>query len=71
MRLTRKARDRANNELAGSRRLTTLTWKRHRCPECNGTQLTKYRSVADQGDGTALAWVRCATCGERFRVVYE
>jgi hypothetical protein len=51
-------------------RLTTITIERLRCPTCRGVKLRKYRSVADQGDGSALCWVRCS-CGNRFRVVSE
>ena len=52
------------------RRLTTITVERPRCPACGGVRLRKYRSVADQGDGSALWWVRCS-CGRRFRVLLE
>jgi hypothetical protein len=46
---------------------------RPRCPECNGVRLKKYRSIADQGDGSALAWMECQNkgCQEHFRVVWE
>jgi len=40
------------------RRLTTVTVKRPRCPACGGVKLRKYRSLADQGDGSAL---RCGS----------
>jgi len=53
-----------------SRRLATITVERPRCPACGGVKLRKYRSVADQGDGSALWWVRCS-CGRRFRVLLE
>jgi len=33
--------------------------------------LEKYRSLTNQGDGSALAWVRCKDCGHRFRVLLE
>ncbi len=36
------------------RRLTTVTAERPRCPACSGARLRKYRSIADQGDGSAL-----------------
>ena len=63
-------RDDASDKYASRRILETLTLPRPRCPQCNGTKLTKYRSVSDQGDGTSLAYVRCA-CGHRFRVLLE
>ena len=55
------------------RRLTTVTVERPRCPRCHGARLRKYRSIRDQGDGSALWWVRCEdeSCGQRFRVVLE
>jgi uncharacterized protein with PIN domain len=55
------------------RRLATVTVERPRCPRCNGVLLRKYRSVRDQGDGSALWWVRCENeaCGYRFRVLLE
>jgi hypothetical protein len=52
------------------RRLTTITVERPRCPTCHGVRLRKYRSITDQGDGSALWWVECA-CGQRFRVLLE
>ena len=52
------------------RRLPTITVERPRCPECNSAKFRKNRTLADQGDGTALWWVRCE-CGFRFRVVLE
>ncbi len=52
------------------RRLETVFVERPRCPQCGGIRLRKYRSIRDQGDGSALWWVRC-TCGHRFRVVLE
>jgi hypothetical protein len=54
-------------------RLETILVKRPRCPRCDGIALRKYRSVTDQGDGSALAWVRCANpeCMHRFRIVLE
>jgi hypothetical protein len=33
--------------------------------------LRKYRSIADQGDGSSLSWVHCQDCGLRFRVLLE
>ena len=51
-------------------RLPTITVERPRCPACGGVRLRKYRSVTDQGDGSALWCVRC-TCGRRFRVLLE
>ena len=55
------------------RRLVTIVVERPRCPRCNGVRLHKYRSIRDQGDGSALSWVRCGAndCGYRFRVVFE
>lgn len=55
------------------RRLPTLTLTRPRCPRCKGIDLKKYRSVRDQGDGTALAWIECLRrgCGHRFRLLME
>jgi hypothetical protein len=52
------------------RRLATITVERPRCPACGGVRLHKYRSIRDQGDGSALWWVRCS-CGHRFRVLLE
>ncbi len=37
------------------RRLSTVTVERPRCPECGGVRLRKYRTLADQGDGSAPA----------------
>ncbi len=58
---------------ATRRRLPTVTVERPRCPACGGVRLLKYRSLRDQGDGSALWWVRCgnARCGRRFRVLLE
>ncbi len=50
--------------------LMTVTVERPRCPTCRSVNLRKYRSVKDQGDGSALSWVQCV-CGQRFRVVLE
>ncbi len=54
-------------------RLTTITVERPRCPACGGIRLQKYRTIFDQGDGSALWWVRCRqlNCGHRFRVLLE
>ena len=52
-------------------RLKTLTLPRPRCPRCKSVVLKKYRSIRDQGDGSALSWVRCTNCGERFKVLLE
>lgn len=52
------------------RRLTTITVERPRCPACDGVRLRKYRTLSDQGDGSALWWVQCE-CGTRFRVLLE
>ena len=53
--------------------LETVTVERPRCPKCGGFRLRKYRSVRDQGDGSALWWVACEeiACGHRFRVLLE
>ena len=55
------------------RRLETIVVTRPRCPACGGHRLVKYRSLADQGDGSALWWVRCGDprCRHRFRVLLE
>jgi len=57
----------------GPRRLATVTVERPRCPRCGGVKLHKYRTLADQGDGSALWWVQCVepNCGHRFRVLLE
>ncbi|MCC7291478.1 MAG: hypothetical protein IT449_05385 [Phycisphaerales bacterium] len=54
-------------------RLATVVVQRPRCPACDGVRLMKYRSIADQGDGSALAWVRCMAdgCGCRFKLLME
>ena len=56
-----------------NRRLVTIVVERPRCPRCNGIDLHKYRSIRDQGDGSALSWVRCGAdeCGYRFRILLE
>ncbi len=53
--------------------LSTVAYKRPRCPVCGHAALQRYRSLADQGDGTALAWVLCLNeaCGHRFRLLLE
>lgn len=54
-------------------RLDTVVAHRPRCPRCNGVGLRKHRSLVDQGDGTAVSWVRCVdeACGHRFRIVHR
>ncbi|MCZ6835783.1 MAG: hypothetical protein O7G85_08420 [Planctomycetota bacterium] len=56
-----------------SNRLPTVTYPRPKCPECGHFRLRKYRSITDQGDGTALSWVRCLNerCGHRFRLLLQ
>jgi len=51
-------------------RLTTVIVERPGCPACGRVKLRKYRTLADQGDGSALWWVR-RPCGQRFRVLLE
>jgi len=53
--------------------LQEIKLPRPRCPRCCGVHLKKYRSIFDQGDGTALWWVECrnGTCLHRFRVLLE
>lgn len=66
--------DRANKSPGHAHRpLQTITVERPRCPTCDGIHLRKYRSVRDQGDGSALWWVQYgnAACGHRFRVLLE
>ena len=53
------------------KRLTTVNVERPRCPQCSGARLHKYRTLADQGDGSALWWVECEACRHRFRVLLE
>jgi len=55
------------------RRLATVTVERPRCPACGGFKLRKYRSITDQGDGSAMYYVRCQDeqCGCRFRLLQE
>ena len=54
-------------------RLETLTYQRPRCSACLSTDFAKYRSIRDQGDGSALWWVKRRTpgCGRRFKVLLE
>ena len=54
-------------------RLNTFTYPRPRCPFCGCAILRKYRSITNQGDGSALSWVRCGnkSCGHRFRILLE
>jgi len=53
--------------------LFTIELQRARCPRCQSSNLRKYRSLRDRGDGSAIAWVECrrAACGFRFRVVQK
>jgi hypothetical protein len=62
-----------DSDRSSRQRLNTLKLTRPRCPRCNGIDLRKYRSVRDQGDGSALAWVVCTRrgCGHRFRLLME
>lgn len=45
--------------------------ERPRCPTCSSPFHRKYRSVTDLGDETAMCWVKCSYCGQRFKVVLE
>jgi len=56
-----------------SGQLQEIKLPRPRCPRCSSVHLQKYRSIFDQGDGTALWWVKCrnSTCLHRFRVLLE
>ena len=60
-------------EPGASHRLPTVTYPRPKCPQCGHFRLRKYRSITDQGDGTALAWVKYLNdrCGHRFKLVLE
>ena len=60
-------------EPGASHRLPTVTYPRPKCPQCGHFRLRKYRSITDQGDGTALAWVKCLNeqCGHRFRLLLQ
>ena len=59
------------HEPPSRRRLPVVVVERPRCPRCGGVRLRKYRSLADQGDGSAVWWVRCHACAHRFKVVLE
>ena len=63
----------SENDPPRRRRLMTVVVERPRCPACGCARLLKYRSLRDQGDGSAVWWVRCRNehCGERFRVLLE
>lgn len=64
----------STDAMRGTRaKLATIRIKRLRCPRCKGTQLRRYHSTRDQGDGTSLAYVKCLrpSCGERFKVLEE
>ena len=58
-------------EPAGRGRLALWRYPRHRCPECGHAHLRKYRSIRDQGDGTAMAWVKCLSCKHRFKIMLQ
>jgi hypothetical protein len=62
-----------DGDRSSRQRLPTVALKRPRCPRCKSIELKKYRSVRDQGDGTALSWVECMNrgCGHRFRLLME
>jgi hypothetical protein len=67
---------RGNSSPAGAPRggrLPMVVFARPRCPRCGSARLRKHRSIADQGDGSALWWVRCddRACGHRFKVLLE
>jgi hypothetical protein len=53
--------------------LETIIVDRPRCPKCEGHRLLRYRSLRDQGDGSALWWVECQndSCRHRFKVLLE
>jgi len=51
-------------------RLANVSVERRRCPACGDVNLREYRSLSDQGDGSARCWVRCL-CGRRSRVLLE
>lgn len=58
----------------GDRRpLLTVTALKPRCPLCRSDKLRRYRSIADQGDGTSLSWMLCLnqTCGKRFKLLLK
>lgn len=54
-------------------RLPTVALTRPRCPSCGTTRIKRYRSIKDQGDGTAVWWVQCQApaCGHRFKILFE
>ncbi|MBK8270180.1 MAG: hypothetical protein IPK83_18535 [Planctomycetes bacterium] len=54
-------------------RLETITVEAAALPEVRWVRLLRYRSIRDQGDGSLLAWVRCAAkeCGARFKLILE
>lgn len=54
-------------------RLPTVALTRPRCPLCGTTRIKRYRSIKDQGDGTAVWWVQCQApaCGHRFKILFE
>jgi hypothetical protein len=62
-----------DSDRSSRQRLNTLTLTRPRCPVCKGIALRKYRSLRDQGDGSALSWVECMArgCKHRFRLLME
>ena len=64
-------RDVCSAPKAGPRRLETISVQRPRCPRCGEARLRKYRSLVDQGDGSALWWVQCRDCDHRFKVVLD
>ena len=45
-----------------SHRMPTVTYPRPKCPQCGNFRLRKYRSIADQGDGTAMEMSTSPTC---------
>jgi len=65
--------DVTDGDEAKPKRLKMITLPRPRCPRCGSVRLRKYRSIADQGDGTSLSWVRCRgdSCGHKFKVLME
>jgi hypothetical protein len=52
-------------------KLVTVRVKRTRCPQCRSVNLRRYRSTNDQGDGSALAYVKCLVCAARFKLLQE
>ena len=55
------------------RGLQTITLPRPRCPRCGSIGIRKYKSITNQGDDTALYWMRCdnSDCCHRFRMLME